>query len=67
MSTIKVAARSTAVNIPLWAWMAMALALGLLYAVTFDSGLLSERVHTSGMFLHELFHDGRHFLGVPCH
>ena len=67
MSSIQAAARTTAVKIPTWAWLAMALALGLLYAVTFDSGLLSSRVATSGMFLHELFHDGRHLLGVPCH
>jgi Probable cobalt transporter subunit (CbtB) len=67
MSTITAAARTTAVKLPTWAWLAMALALGLLYAVTFDNGLLSARVATSSMYLHELFHDGRHLLGVPCH
>ena len=67
MSQIKVAARNTAITLPAWAWLAMALALGLLYAVTFDSGFLSSRVATSSMYLHELFHDGRHLLGVPCH
>jgi hypothetical protein len=67
MSTITAAARTTAVTLPIWAWMAMALALGLLYAVSFDSGILSSKVATSGMFLHEFFHDGRHLFGVPCH
>lgn len=67
MSTITAAARNTAVQLPTWAWLAMALALGLLYAVTFDGGFLSTRVAGSGMFLHELFHDGRHLFGVPCH
>ena len=67
MSTIKAAARTTAVNLPAWAWLIMGLALGLLYAVTFDTGALSSHVASSSMYLHELFHDGRHLLGVPCH
>ena len=67
MSTISAAARTTAVNVPTWAWLAMALALGMLYAVSFDTGFLSSHVASSSMYLHELFHDGRHLLGVPCH
>ncbi len=67
MSQIIAATRNTAVNLPTWVWLAMMLAVGLLYAVTFDGGLLSSRVATSSMFLHEFFHDGRHLLGVPCH
>lgn len=39
------------------------LALLTLYLVGFDQGAVSR----SGMFLHELMHDGRHLLGVPCH
>ena len=35
----------------------------LTYLVAFDQGAVSQ----SGMFLHELMHDGRHLLGVPCH
>ena len=45
---------------------AMAVLLLLLvgiYLVTMDQGALSR----SGMYLHELMHDGRHLLGVPCH
>lgn len=39
------------------------LALLTLYLVGFDQGAISR----SGMYLHELMHDGRHLLGVPCH
>ncbi|MBF6355781.1 CbtB-domain containing protein [Nocardia higoensis] len=39
------------------------LALLTLYLVGFDQGAISR----GGMFLHELMHDGRHLLGVPCH
>ncbi|MEU1603171.1 CbtB-domain containing protein [Micromonospora matsumotoense] len=35
----------------------------LTYLVAFDQGAVSR----SGMYLHELMHDGRHLLGVPCH
>ncbi|WP_430782266.1 CbtB domain-containing protein [Actinoplanes sp. G11-F43] len=35
----------------------------LAYLVAFDQGTISQ----SGMYLHELMHDGRHLLGVPCH
>jgi integral membrane sensor domain MASE1 len=35
----------------------------LAYLVAFDQGAVSQ----SGMYLHELMHDGRHLLGVPCH
>jgi len=47
-------------------WTAVAVVAGLLllaYLVAFDQGAVSQ----SGMFLHELMHDGRHLLGVPCH
>jgi hypothetical protein len=37
--------------------------LALAYLVAFDQGALSR----GGMYLHELMHDGRHLLGVPCH
>ena len=41
----------------------VALLLLLTYLVAFDQGAVSQ----SGMYLHELMHDGRHLLGVPCH
>jgi hypothetical protein len=67
MSTISAAARSTAVKVPTWAWLVLLFAVGMLYAVTFDTGVLSSKVTSSSMYLHELFHDGRHLFGVPCH
>jgi len=67
MSTITAATRTAGVHVPVWVWMVMGLALGLLYTVTFDNGFASAQVASSNMFLHELFHDGRHLLGVPCH
>jgi hypothetical protein len=42
---------------------AAALAFLVLYLVAFDQGTLSQ----TGSFLHELAHDGRHLLGIPCH
>jgi hypothetical protein len=34
-----------------------------IYLVQFDQGVVSQ----TGSLLHELLHDGRHLLGVPCH
>jgi hypothetical protein len=45
------------------AWIApLALLLALAYLVGTDQGELSR----AGLFLHELMHDGRHVLGLPC-
>ncbi|GGC64411.1 CbtB-domain containing protein [Hoyosella rhizosphaerae] len=38
-------------------------AILVLYIVGFDQGAISR----TGMFMHELMHDGRHLMGVPCH
>lgn len=52
------------VSVPAWAWAIVALALFGLYALAMENGgLLAARAET----LHELFHDARHFIGVPCH
>ncbi len=37
--------------------------LAIVYIVQFDQGALSR----TGLFMHELMHDGRHLLGIPCH
>ena len=48
----------------LWTALATAAALLLLtYLVAVDQGAVSQ----TGTMLHELMHDGRHLLGVPCH
>lgn len=54
--------------IPGWVLVAL-LAVGALalWLVTFDNGQLTGWLSHSNLFLHELFHDGRHVLGVPCH
>ena len=67
MSTRAAAVRTVGAALPQWVWPVLAHALAQLYTVTFDAGFLSARVADSSMFLHEVFHDGRHLLGVPCH
>ena len=48
----------------LWPWaLVAAFLVGVFYLVTLDQGELSR----AGLFLHELMHDGRHILAVPCH
>lgn len=52
------------IRVPAWALFAVALAAFALYALTLENGmLLGARAEQ----LHELFHDARHFVGVPCH
>lgn len=53
-----------AVRVPLWAWFAAALAALAVYLVTLDNGLVFAQGAST---VHELFHDARHFVGVPCH
>ena len=44
-------------------------AVALLFLVTMDQGgaLASVGSALNGATTHELFHDARHLLGVPCH
>ncbi len=56
-----------AAPIPRWGYLLLALAVSVLWLVTFEGGPVSEAVGQASSFLHELFHDGRHLLGVPCH
>lgn len=57
--------------IPVWTWLVMALLAVTVFAVGFDQGRLLEplmgHAAVTGNYLHELFHDGRHFMAVPCH
>ena len=52
------------IAIPVWAWLVLALALMAVYALTLENG---ATLKAGATVLHEFFHDGRHFLGVPCH
>lgn len=54
-------------TLPVWAPLAAVVALALLWMVTFETGQIMSALGVSSMFMHELFHDGRHLLGVPCH
>ena len=57
--------------LPLWSWLALALLLLALFMLLSASGALLTPLlgQAAGPFdyLHELAHDGRHLLGVPCH
>lgn len=66
MAAITVPASGPAL-LPRWAFPLMAVALFALWLVTFEGGPASHALGQAGSFLHELFHDGRHLLGVPCH
>ena len=48
----------------LWPWaLVAAFLIVVLNLVTLDQGAVSR----AGLFLHELMHDGRHVLALPCH
>ncbi|MDX6647713.1 MAG: hypothetical protein QOK40_3440 [Miltoncostaeaceae bacterium] len=45
-------------------WLALVpLFLMVLYLLGLDQGAISH----AGSYLHELMHDGRHLLALPCH
>jgi hypothetical protein len=45
-------------------WLALVpLFLMVLYLMGLDQGVISQ----AGSYLHELMHDGRHLLALPCH
>lgn len=46
------------------AWLIALVAVVVLYAGTLENGTV---LADDARFLHEAFHDGRHFVGVPCH
>jgi Probable cobalt transporter subunit (CbtB) len=58
---------AVSVPIPRWGFALLLAAIGALWLVTFEAGPLSHAIGQAGTFFHELFHDGRHLLGVPCH
>ena len=56
---------SAPVAVPGWAWVLAAVALFTLYLLLQENGaiLTASQAH----YVHELTHDARHALGVPCH
>jgi hypothetical protein len=53
-----------ALPIPWQMWLAAAVSLFLVYLLQSENGAVLSQ-HWS--LLHEVVHDGRHVLGVPCH
>ncbi len=52
------------IAVPAWAWLVVALSAVTVFIVTMDNGALLQGAAATA---HELFHDTRHFVGVPCH
>ncbi len=52
------------VDVPKWAWGVVLLAALVVYFVTMENG---AALGSTAAVVHEFFHDGRHFSGVPCH
>ena len=51
-------------KVPARTWLVVAVAAAVAYGLTLENGAVLQAGATT---LHELFHDGRHLLGVPCH
>lgn len=68
-SVVAVPARSASslasIRVPLWAWALLAFAVFALYFISQENGALLSA--PAAEVLHELTHDARHALGVPCH
>ena len=58
------AVRPERIAVPVWAWLLAVVAALAVYAVTMENGAV---VGGAAGHIHELFHDARHFAGVPCH
>lgn len=54
-----------AIAVPVWVWAIAATALFGAYFLALENGTLLSA--SAAQFLHEVTHDGRHALGVPCH
>ena len=52
------------IAVPVWAWLAAVVALLGVYLLSMENGAFLGHAAEN---LHEFFHDGRHFIGVPCH
>lgn len=69
VAVVDAAAASPGVaTLPTWVLGAVAaFALALMWLVSFDNGQITGVLDSSGSYFHELFHDGRHLFGAPCH
>jgi hypothetical protein len=62
--TIEIPTAVRPVDVPAWTWALLVLAVFAIYTLTLENGAILASRATA---LHELFHDARHFIGVPCH
>lgn len=65
MNDIALASQTTRVQVPVWAWVIAVFALFAVYMLLQENGTLLSA--GAANWLHEVTHDGRHALGVPCH
>jgi hypothetical protein len=68
LSTPRTAAQPVALPISrgmLWLVGTAIVAIAVYYFIGVDQGAMS--VFGKSMVIHEFVHDGRHFLGFPCH
>jgi putative cobalt transporter subunit CbtB len=64
-SVVPSTASATTVKVPVWAWLLLAVAVFTIYVLAQENGALLSA--PAAEMLHELTHDARHALGVPCH
>jgi cobalt transporter subunit CbtB len=55
----------TPLHVPTWALALAVVAVFAFYLLTQENGMLLTA--SQAQFLHEVTHDARHALGVPCH
>ena len=65
MTDLSQASATPAVHVPVWAYLLAAVAVFSLYLLSQENGALLPAA--AAEYLHEVTHDARHALGVPCH
>lgn len=62
-ATAQLSPDAPVISVPWWSWVVVAGAALGSYLMLQENGVLLSQWET----MHELFHDGRHALGFPCH
>lgn len=65
MANTSAVAVPSSIRVPLWGWMLLAVSVFAVYFLAQENGALLSV--PGAELLHELTHDARHALGVPCH
>jgi hypothetical protein len=65
MAELSPATSAVPLHVPTWASALAVVAVFALYLLTQENGVLLSA--SNAQLLHELTHDARHALGVPCH